>query len=220
MLIASLSQQQEEACPLLPLDKRGQSTITLLMSTFWLRSPTRPSSAPVRDWKIHRPAGYNRGEDYRRWNNENMLVWGQLNDPNIKVHVWERSRYWWARKNLWFRINILFYFFHFYGLWPEVKVYSYKVLMMDLFLKNMQLFTWQDVEWWSRDVWTACGSVFFLSVWTLILTAPIHCRWSTVVSKWCNSTFFQIQLRNKLIYILDEGKLKQILIFGRTITLK
>lgn len=60
MLIASLSQQQEEACPLLPLDKRGQSTITLLMSTFRHCSPTRPSNVPVRDWKIHRPAGYNK----------------------------------------------------------------------------------------------------------------------------------------------------------------
>jgi len=61
MLIASLSQQQEEACPLPPLDKRGQSTITLLMSTFRHRSPTKPSNEPVRDWKIHCPAGYNKG---------------------------------------------------------------------------------------------------------------------------------------------------------------
>ncbi len=46
-----------------------------------------------------------------------------------------------------------------------------------------------------------CIIVMFLStVWTLILTAPIHCR--AVVSKWCNATFLQIWWRNKLIYIL------------------
>ncbi len=46
--------------------------------------------------------------------------------------------------------------------------------MMDLFLTNMQLFTKQDINWWTGVVWII---VMFLSaVWTLILTAPIHCR--------------------------------------------
>ncbi len=39
---------------------------------------------------------------------------------------------------------------------------------------NTQLFTSQDVNWWTRVVWII---VMFLSaVWTLNLTAPIHCR--------------------------------------------
>ncbi len=46
--------------------------------------------------------------------------------------------------------------------------------MMDLFFKNIQLFTSQYVNWWTGVVWII---VMFLSaVWTLILTAPIHCR--------------------------------------------
>ncbi len=47
-------------------------------------------------------------------------------------------------------------------------------LMMDLFLTNMQLLASQDIKLWTGVVWI---SVMFLSaVWTLILTAPIHCR--------------------------------------------
>ncbi len=48
--------------------------------------------------------------------------------------------------------------------------------MMDLFITNMQLFTSQDINWWTGVVWII---VMVLSaVWTLILTAPIHCRGS------------------------------------------
>ncbi len=48
--------------------------------------------------------------------------------------------------------------------------------MMDLFITDMQFFTSQDVNWWTGVVWII---VMFLSaVWTLILTAPIHCRGS------------------------------------------
>ncbi len=47
---------------------------------------------------------------------------------------------------------------------------------MDLFLTNMQILASQDVNWWTGVVWNI---VMFLSaVWTLILTAPIHCRGS------------------------------------------
>ncbi len=46
--------------------------------------------------------------------------------------------------------------------------------MMDLFVTNMQLFTSQEMNWWTGVVWII---VMFLSaVWTLILTAPIHSR--------------------------------------------
>ncbi len=51
-----------------------------------------------------------------------------------------------------------------------------KVLMMDLFLTNMQLFASLDLNYWTGVVWII---VMFLSaVWTLILTAPIHLRGS------------------------------------------
>ncbi len=50
---------------------------------------------------------------------------------------------------------------------------------MDLFLTNMHLFTSQYINWWTGVVWII---VMFLSaVWTLILTAPIHCRGSIIV---------------------------------------
>ncbi len=59
------------------------------------------------------------------------------------------------------------------------------ILMMDLFLTNMHLFTCQDVNW--RTGVDYCDVLS--AVWSLILTAPIHC---TLVSKWCNATFLQI----------------------------
>ncbi len=71
----------------------------------------------------------------------------------------------------------------------EVK----NVLMMDLFLKNMQLFTLQDVNWWTGVVWITCGllwcfyQLFGLSFWRHPFTAD-----DPLVSKWCNATFLQI----------------------------
>ncbi len=52
--------------------------------------------------------------------------------------------------------------------WPEAKL-------------NTQLFASKDINWWTGVVWVACGLLrcFFSAVWTLILTAPIHCRGST-----------------------------------------
>jgi len=50
-----------------------------------------------------------------------------------------------------------------------------KTLMMDLFLKNMQLFTSHNNNLRTGLMWIIF--YFFLSaVWTLILTAPIHCK--------------------------------------------
>ncbi len=70
-----------------------------------------------------------------------------------------------------------------YGLifWSDVMASSSNILLKDLFLTNSQLFTSQDINWWTGVVWISCGLLwFFLSaVWTLILTAPIHCRGST-----------------------------------------
>ncbi len=59
----------------------------------------------------------------------------------------------------------------YHGLWTRISVKN--VLMMDLF----QLLSSRDVNWWTGVLWII---VMFLSaVWTLILTAPIHCRAST-----------------------------------------
>ncbi len=60
----------------------------------------------------------------------------------------------------------------YFGQKQQFKVKN--ALMMDLFLTNMQLLASQDIKWWTGVVWII---VMFLSaVWTLILTAPIHCR--------------------------------------------
>ncbi len=65
--------------------------------------------------------------------------------------------------------------------------------MMDLFTTNTQLFTSQDVNWWSGVVWITCGllwcfyQLFGLSFWRHPFTAE-----DPLVSKWCNDTFLQI----------------------------
>ncbi len=46
--------------------------------------------------------------------------------------------------------------------------------MLDLFLTNMQLFASQDINTLTGFVWIIL--MFLSAVWTLILTAPIHCR--------------------------------------------
>ncbi len=82
----------------------------------------------------------------------------------------------------------------YYGLWTHILVKNF--LMMDLF----QLLSSQDVNWWTGVVWII---VMFLSaVWTLILTAPIHCRASI------DETLMQCyispnMMKNTFILILD-----------------
>ncbi len=46
-------------------------------------------------------------------------------------------------------------------------------VIMDSYFSWKQLFTSQDINWWTGVVWII---VFLSAVWTLILTAPIHCR--------------------------------------------
>ncbi len=48
------------------------------------------------------------------------------------------------------------------------------VLMKNLFLSNMQLFTSRDINWWTGVVWIAYGLLWYF---ILILTAPIHIHW-------------------------------------------
>ncbi len=61
--------------------------------------------------------------------------------------------------------------------------------MIDLFITNMQLFAYQDVNWWTGVVWIMVMflSSFGLSFWRHPFTAE-----DPLVSKWCNATFLQI----------------------------
>ncbi len=53
------------------------------------------------------------------------------------------------------------------------------ILMMDLFITNTQHFTSQAINWWSGVDYLWIIVMFLSAVWTLILTAPIHCGGST-----------------------------------------
>ncbi len=76
------------------------------------------------------------------------------------------------------------------------------VLMMDLFLTIMQLLASEDIMWWTGVVWII---VMFLSaIWTLTLTAPIHCRGSIVEQVMqCYISPNLFQWRNKFVRILN-----------------
>ncbi len=72
--------------------------------------------------------------------------------------------------------------------------------MMDLFFKNIQLFTSQYVNWWSGEV---CIIVMFyqlfgLSFWRHPFTAE-----HPLLSKWRNPTFVQICSQLETKYLLD-----------------
>ncbi len=94
--------------------------------------------------------------------------------------------------------------------------------MIDLFLTNMQLFTIQDINWWTGVVWITCKllccfyQLFGLSFWWHPFTAE-----DPLVSKWCNDEFQKnlFQWRNKLIYS-SRIVWGQLFIFGWTIPLK
>jgi len=62
----------------------------------------------------------------------------------------------------------------------------------------------RGLEWEISFEWVVWIIVMFLStIWTLILTAPIHYRGS-ILSKWFNATFLILfRWRNKLFYIWD-----------------
>ncbi len=69
------------------------------------------------------------------------------------------------------------------------------------------LFTSQAINWWTGIVWII---VMFLSaVWTIILTAPIHCKWSIdeqVMQCYISPNLFQ--WANKLIYIFNSMRVQ------------
>ncbi len=71
---------------------------------------------------------------------------------------------------------------------------SYKLAAFHFRMLNYGFMSYVDYLW---------IIVMFLSaVWTLILTAPIHCK-ESMVSKWCNAKFLQICSDEESNYILD-----------------
>ncbi len=67
------------------------------------------------------------------------------------------------------------------------------------------LFTSQDVNWWTGVVWII---VMFLSaVWTLILTAPIHCR-ASIAETVMECFIFPNLMKKKLISIFDVQRIR------------
>ncbi len=94
---------------------------------------------------------------------------------------------------------------HYYRLWMHILARSEGLKLNTLMLDLFQLLSSPDVNWWTGVLWIIV--MFLSSVWTLILTAPIHCRASiaeTVMQCYISPNLFRS--RNKLIYILD-GKM-------------
>ncbi len=50
-----------------------------------------------------------------------------------------------------------------------------KNILIDFFITDIQLFTWQDIHWWTGVMWL---TLMWLAIRTLLLMAPIHCRGS------------------------------------------
>ncbi len=72
----------------------------------------------------------------------------------------------------------------------------------------MQYFNIKTVKWWicflKKDGLEWCGLLMFLSaLWTLILTAPIHCRGSIGEQEY-NVTFLKMCSKFFTVYGSDE----------------
>ncbi len=72
---------------------------------------------------------------------------------------------------------------------PKQRFEVKQILMMDLFLTNMQLFTLQDVNRWTGVVWIIVMfyQLFGLSFWRHPFSAE-----DPLVSKWYNAKFLKI----------------------------
>ncbi len=86
---------------------------------------------------------------------------------------------------------------HYYGTWHHILD-----LMMYLFITNMQLFTSQDIHWWTEDVWII---VMFLSA---VLDSHSDGTHSLQRIHWWASDIMlsfskSVPMEKKLIYILE-----------------
>ncbi len=126
---------------------------------------------------------------------------------NCSKQVWW-SLVWWTTWDVFFSLEqaLLWIMDSYFDQkwWFEIK----NILIMDLFPQtSKQLFTSQDIVWWTGVVWITCGllwwfyQLFGLSFWRHPFTAE-----DPLVNKWCNATFLQTWWRNKLIYILKVSK--------------
>ncbi len=87
---------------------------------------------------------------------------------------------------------------------------------MDFSLINMQLLASQDINWWTGVVWIIV--MFLLAVWTLILTAPIHCSGS--IAEQVMECYISANLKKKQTHLhLGCPEDEYIFIFGWTIPL-
>ncbi len=68
---------------------------------------------------------------------------------------------------------------------------------MDFFLKHMLT----DVNTWTGVVWII--EMFLSAVWTLILTAPIHCRGFIGEQDVMQNLYKFSPMKNKIIFISD-----------------
>ncbi len=63
---------------------------------------------------------------------------------------------------------------------------------MEMFITNMQLFTSQDVNWWTGVVWITCGSLWwFYQLFGLLFQRHPFTAEDSLVSKQCNAKFLQ-----------------------------
>ncbi len=87
-----------------------------------------------------------------------------------------------------------------------------KNVSMDYWFTITQLLSSLDINWWTGVVWITCGllwcfyQMFGLSFWRHPFTAE-----HPLLRHWCNATFLQIWWRNKLIYILDDLRMRAFL---------
>ncbi len=115
----------------------------------------------------------------------------------------------------------------YYGLWTYILARSNSLklkflLMMDLFLTNTQLLSSQDVNWWTGVDCLWIIVMLLSAVWTLILTAPIHCRGSIgeqVMQCYISPNLLKKQTHLHRGWHLRESKYSEIFAFGWNIPL-
>ncbi len=94
-------------------------------------------------------------------------------------------------------------------------------IMMDLFITVTQLFTSQDIKWWTGVVLITCVLLwcFYQLFGLLFRRHPFTAE--DPVSKWCNATFHQILMKKQTYLYLEwpEGKCPLLITFGWTIHL-
>ncbi len=103
---------------------------------------------------------------------------------------------------------------HYYGLWTCILARSDGLNLKHINYGFVSAFVFSSVNWWTGVVWITCGLIvmFLSAVWTLILTAPIHCRASigeTLIQRHISPNLMKKQTHLHLVwpeYIFSEFK--------------